>query len=262
MPAQRRVEGANVLDLAHTQGSLWDAKPRVAEDGHVFSVQLASATRQRAFTCAAFTCSGSAVVSGCAANAGSASSAVLLLHLRANRVSTLGHVPGSCTCVAAHPLRAAAAAAGSNTGALAAFNTEGTATQTDLLRVHRGAVQQLHYSACGAYLISGSSDAVVIWDSRVRACSPAPHASSYLCGSPTLHATAATHGSPACSADSMCTHVHAATHQAARARRRTPRHWPSHPRGAAARRDGLQSGAPSAPRRPIVPHLSGAAERA
>ena len=157
-----------MLDLGHTQGRLWDAKPRVDEDGHVFSVHLAPATRQQGVTCAAFTCSGSAVVTGC--SGAGASSAVLLLHLRANRVATLGHVPGTCTCVATHPLRAELAAAGSSTGAVAALAAEGAKQQTDLLRVHRGGVQHLHYSASGAHLVSGSSDAVVIWDSRVRYC--------------------------------------------------------------------------------------------
>ena len=157
-----------MLDLAHTQGRLWDAKPRVDDDGHVFSVRLAPATRQLTFTCAAFTSQGSGVLAGCCPS-GSASAAVLLLHLRANRVSKLGHVPGTCTCVAAHPQRPGQSAAGSSTGAVAVFATEGAGQQTDLLKVHRSGVQHLQFSGCGAYLVSASSDAVAIWDARVRA---------------------------------------------------------------------------------------------
>jgi hypothetical protein len=155
-----------LLRLSAGQGQIWTVKPRVDDDGHIFGLKLADPQGPAAFSCAVFASNGCNVVAGCCSAQGRSIAPILLLQLRDNRVSRIGIIAGSCTCIAAHPFRPEIAAAGSSTGAVSVFQHDRQNKCTDLLKLHHTAIADVAFSHCGAFLVSLSHDAAIIWDSK------------------------------------------------------------------------------------------------
>ena len=165
--ASLRVTGAH--------GSIWHRdKPKVDDQGLVFSCTFSQGEdgEAEAASQVVISCSGSTTVVGCRPGADQATSPVWALHLRNNRFNRVGKLPGRCSALSAHPTRNDVAAAGSAAGTVHVLQLQGKATQTDLLRCHRGPVHVVQYCADQMHLMSASEDVVVLWHAMVRHCTP------------------------------------------------------------------------------------------
>jgi WD40 repeat protein len=161
--------GKEVLSLSGAHGRIWSEKPQVDSAGHVFTWKNISGKQYEGFAVSqvAFTCQGSTIVAGCCPAAGRGTAPVWALHLLENRFSRVGTLSSSCSSVCTHPSRNDVAAVGTSSGMVHILQLGPKLAQTDLLRAHRWGIRMLQYSEDGAFIISSSDDAVVVWDATV-----------------------------------------------------------------------------------------------